>query len=270
MLSVNFPEVFVVHYTKLVSRKLFLEKTLAESQVKPIWVTESSYYQFKSIEPSGNRIIGVNEKLAGMDLGVNSRSRSRSRRKARIEGRILFLRSYLFRNKILSTGSLPKKKKLQTAWIELQSMHMTAIQKGIETNKEWILVLEDDAIPTTGAFLKIAEIQKNIEPKNLWINLNSGAGLKRTASENKVDKHGLFEVKPAATRCAVAYLISKDLAIKFLNSALEEGIPNWLPIDFYFQVLLRKYKAKSFWIDPVLFDQGSESGEFKSGFEKFR
>jgi hypothetical protein len=80
----------------------------------------------------------------------------------------------------------------------------------------------------------------------------------------------LFEVKPAATRCAVAYLISRDLGKKFVKSAIEDGIPNWLPVDVYFQVLLRKFNAKSFWIEPELFRQGSETGDFRSGFEKFR
>jgi hypothetical protein len=270
MISDNFPNVFVVHYTKLEQRKKLLEQILINHGIIPTWVTESNFMNFKQEVPVRKKIIGVNERLVGMDLGINSRSIRKSRRRARIEGRILFLRSYLTRTNMLSTGSLPIKQSLESAWIELQRMHLTAIHEGLQSDKNWILVLEDDALPNDLAFEKIREIMQTTSAENVWMNLNSGAGLGRTKSENEINRHGLFEVKPAATRCAVAYLISRDLAEKFIKSAIEDGIPNWLPIDFYFQVLLRKFKAKSYWIEPELFRQGSETGEYRSGFEKFR
>jgi hypothetical protein len=261
--------VFVIHYSKLLDRKDYLETALEHQGREAIWVTEKVFQDFESKAYSSKKIVGVNERLVGMDLGINSRSRTRSRRRSRLEGKVLFLRSYLSKNNTFTTGSLPNRSELSNAWIELQKMHLTALKIGTLAEKNWLLVLEDDAVPEKNAFQKIEKLIEKIEPKNTWINLNSGAKLVRTKSE-KIDENGLFEVKPAATRCAVAYLISNDLATKFVNSAIEEGIPNWLPIDFYFQVLLRKFKGKSFWIDPVLFDQGSESGDFKSGFEKFR
>jgi hypothetical protein len=262
--------VFVIHYSKLLDRKVFLETALKRQNREATWVTEKAFHDFESKDHSPKKILGISERLVGMDLGINSRSLTTSRRRSRLEGKVLFLRSYLSKNNTFSTGSLPIKNRMPESFIELQKMHVTALKSGLEQRKNWILVLEDDALPKEGAFRKIAEIMGTVEPKNLWINLNSGAGMIRTKSENRIDKNGLFEVKPAATRCAVAYLISNDLATKFVNSAVEEGIPHWLPIDFYYQVLLRKFKGKSFWIDPVLFDQGSESGEFRSGFEKFR
>ncbi len=270
MISENFVDVFVVHYTKLEERKKFLERFFIDQGITPTWVTESTFIDFKQEEPVRKKVIGVNEKLVGMDLGINSRSISKSRRHARIEGRILFLRSYLTRKNMLSTGSLPIKRSLEGAWLELQRMHLTAIHEGIQSDKNWILVLEDDALPNALAFEKIRKIMQTISSENVWMNLNSGAGLGRTKSENQINTLGLFEVKPAATRCAVAYLISRDLGKKFVKSAIEDGIPNWLPVDVYFQVLLRKFNAKSFWIEPELFRQGSETGDFRSGFEKFR
>jgi hypothetical protein len=100
--------------------------------------------------------------------------------------------------------------------------------------------------------------------------LNSGAGLNRTSSEKKLNTLDLFRVKPASTRCAVAYLVSKDLAKKMVDSGLKDGIPDWLPIDFYYQVLLRKFKSKSYWADPAVFEQGSENGRYLSNLEGFR
>lgn len=270
MNSRTFPIVFVVHYTKLTERKRYLSKVLTEHLIEPNWITESGFVNFEKEKSLNGKVLGINERLVGMDLGINARSLAVTRRRARFEGYYLFLRSYLSKGNKFSTGSLPNKTELKNAWLELQRMHITALLEGIRSGREWILVLEDDAVPINNAFDKIEAIVNTVGSKYTWINLNSGAGLGRTNSEKKIDNNGLFEIKPASTRCAVAYLISQDLAKKIVGSAIEEGIPNWLPIDYYYQVLLRKFKAKSLWTEPELFQQGSETGRFQSGFENFR
>jgi hypothetical protein len=262
--------VFVIHYSKLVDRKDFLGAVLQNHDKKAFWITEKIFHNFESKASSSKKIVGVSERLVGMDLGINSRSLTRSRRKSRIEGKILFLRSYLSKKNTFSTGSLPTKNTMKESLIELQKMHLTALKLGLQQQKNWILVLEDDAVPLENAFLKIDQIIETKAPINTWISLNSGAGLGRTKSEVSIDRLGLFRVKPASTRCAVAYLISTDLASKIVSSAAQEGIPDWLPIDFYFQVMLRKFKSKSYWADSPYFIQGSETGQFHSGFEHLR
>lgn len=270
MNSSHLLSVYIIHYTKLKERKNYLVSALAEQRFNTCWVTEKNYIDYKKETPIDGKILGVNEKLVGMDLGINSRSLTRSRKMARLEGYLLFFRSYLSRSNTYSTGSLPSRKVLGNAWLELQRMHLTALQHGAQSGSKWVLILEDDAIPITNSFNTIYEIAQNIIPRNIWINLNSGAGLSRTSSERKVDNFGLFRVKPAATRCAVAYLVSKDLAEKIVNSAVNEGIPDWLPIDCLLQVLLRKFSSKAYWIEPELFKQGSETGLFLSRFENLR
>jgi len=260
---------FVIHYSKLINRRDFLGAALRQQDRKAFWVTEKLLHDFESKESTSKKIIGVSERLIGMDLGINSRSLTRSRRKARIEGKILFLRSFLSRNNTFSTGSLPTRQS-HPVTIEVQKMHLTALKLGLQQRKNWILVLEDDAVPMDNAFVRIDEIVKSKAPINTWVSLNSGAGLVRTKSEVFLDHFGLFRVKPASTRCAVAYLISADLADKIVNSASVEGVPDWLPIDVYYQVMLRKFKAKSYWADPPYFSQGSETGKFKSNFAHLR
>ena len=261
---------YVVHYSKLVDRKKTLESLLNGKGIPADWVTEHNFFEFKTETPKKRKIVGVNEKLAGMDFGINSRSIIYSRKKARLQGYYLFLRSYFSKNNKFSTGSLPSRDKLSPKWLELQRMHLTALKLGIIQNRDWILVLEDDAIPIENAFSILHNISHDMHAKNCWINLSSGAGLKRTSSDLSPDKNGLFRVKPATTRCAVAYLVSKDLAEKIVSSAIDIGVPDWLPIDFYFQILLRKFKATSYWQEPVTFIQGSESGEYLSGFNEYR
>lgn len=264
--------IFVVHYTKLSKRKLYLEKFFSEKEIIAKWVTEKKLeYVNRPLISESNTIFGISEKKIGMDLGVNSRSLVFSRRKARLQGYFLYLRSCVSKKENLyTTGSLPPKSPLSRAWQEVQLMHISALRQGIETRREWILVLEDDALPTALAFSIIKRITENLDAKNTWINLNSGAGLKRTKSERKIDSNGLFRVYPASTRCAVAYLISRDLAIQMSHFIEQYGLPDWLPIDLIYQALLRKSRAKAYWQDPPVFQQGSENGTYESFFELIR
>jgi len=263
--------VLIVHYSKLVNRKVFLNKIIKENRLKVEWVTENDYESVARHKVKSKKILGISEKKFGMDLGINSRSIIFSRRKARIQGYFLFYRSFIGkRNNTYTTGSLPPRVALPVSWQEVQFMHITALRKGIATKSKWILVLEDDAIPIHGTFNSIYEMANKLNLPNTWINLNSGAGLLKTKSDSEPDSYGLFKVKPASTRCAVAYMVSRDLALK-MNQIIEMyGIPNWLPIDFIYQALLRKCKATAYWQDPPIFTQGSENGIYQSTFEAFR
>ena len=260
--------VFVVHYTKLKNRKSYLSNYFEKCNIESEWITEKNYNEFKSAPISERNILGVPPKILGMDLGINSRSLVSSRRKARFQGYVLFLRSYFsHKNNLLTTGSLPIKKALPMPQLEVQRMHITSLKRGIEANSKWILILEDDAISTEGAFELVNKIAENFKPVNTWINLNSGAGLKRTMSDPTPDSFGLFQVTPAATRCVTAYLISKDLAGKILGLVEKHGLPEWLPIDFILQAALRRTKARAYWQQPASFLQGSEEGHYKSSLE---
>jgi hypothetical protein len=260
--------VYVVHYTKLKNRKTHLYNYFEKYNVQSEWITEKNYDLFRSTPISEKDILGVSPKMLGMDLGVNSRSLVVSRQKAKFQGYILFLRSFIsHKNNLLTTGSLPIKKSLPKPQLEVQRMHMTALKRGIQTNSKWILILEDDAIPTEGAFDLVNKIVNNFKAINTWINLNSGAGLKRTKSDPTPDFFGLFQVTPAATRCVTACLISRDLALKILDLVDKHGLPEWLPIDFILQAALRKTRAQAFWQEPVCFLQGSEEGHYKSSLE---
>jgi hypothetical protein len=267
MSSIKSMSIFIIHYTKLIDRKAFLDKVIIKNNILVEWITEKNYDLFKSTFISEKNIIGVSPKILGMDLGVTSRSLVFSRRKARLQGYILFLRSFISKNNMYTTGSLPMKKSLPKPQLEVQRMHITALKRGIDTNSKWILILEDDAIPTEDAFDLVNKIAESFKPINTWINLNSGAGLKRTKSDPAPDSFGLFEVTPAATRCVTACLISRDLAIKTIELVDKHGLPEWLPIDFILQAALRKTKARAFWQEPVSFLQGSEEGHYKSSLE---
>ena len=257
---------YVIHYSKLIDRYEYLHNILEQNRIRATWVTEKNFIYFKSSPLTVKKIFGLSEKKVGMDLGVNSRSLETSRRHARIQGWVLYCRSMLkFKNNLLTTGSLPPRIKLEDKWIEHQHMNITALKMGLGTGLPWILILEDDAIPIHETFSVINKII-NVYSGKIWINLNSGAGLHRTSTDPIPDNYGLYRVRPASARCTTGVLISRDLAVEMLKCIDEFGIPEWLPADFFFQALLRKCKAVSFWQEPETIIQGSESGAYRSNF----
>jgi hypothetical protein len=261
--------IFVIHYSKLTNRKKNLTSALLRAGISTTWITESDHHVFKKSDSSVCKIFGISAKIVGMDLGINSRSLVYSRRTARWQGYILYLRSFISkRPNTLTTGSLPERKTLPNAWLELQDMHLTALFMGVASTSKWILVLEDDAVPTQKAFEKLESIVQEVKPNNVWINLNDGAGLKRTSSDQQPNELGLFRVRPAATRCATAYLVSADLARGLLNLVEEFGMPDWLPIDLAYQAAFRRLKCRAYWQEPVIFVQGSEGGQYQSNFHR--
>ena len=140
---------YVIHYSKLVDRKIFLNQALRKINLEAEWVTENETETFQTADIKSNRILGIFPKILGMDLGVNSRSLVVTRRRARIQGWILLVRSLLtLKNNNYSTGSLPKRMELPFYQLDIQRMHLTALKKGIKSGSNWILILEDDAIPT--------------------------------------------------------------------------------------------------------------------------
>jgi hypothetical protein len=255
--------IFVIHYSPLKERRDYLVNKLPHFTE---WITENSILPEIKRNFEQGKVFGVSERIVGMDLGVTARSLIKSRKKARFEGYLLFLMSFLGpTNNKYTTGSLPVNSTLPKSQLELQKMHYAAILKGLELNQPWILILEDDSILTSNALNRLGDMLENLpKTKSIWINLNSGAGLKRTKSDNKPDSNGLYEVVPPSTRCTTSYIINSKFATNFKVLVEKYGMPDWLPIDYVFNVALRKTKSKAFWQDPPFILQGSETGAYRS------
>lgn len=261
----NIFDVFIIHYSILKNRYDSLSEKLSTKLFNQFWITENDVFTEKFFSVTSKSIMGVKTKLVGMDLGVNSRSLVFTRRRARVQGWILLLRSILQNKDSLIMGSMPKTDKLSASLLEVSCMHARAIRRGFNSNSEWILILEDDAIPESHFYESIKWVYCKFDArKKIWINLNSGAFLKHTKSDPRPDLMGFYRVKPALTRCSVAYMISKPLAREIIRQFDEYGIPDWLPVDIVMQVILRRSRALSFWQDPPAVIQGSESGAYDS------
>ena len=260
---------YVMHYSPLSERRENLESKIAS--LSPEWVTEEDVILESLPWRHKQKVLGVAQRNIAADLGVNSRSLSRSRKRARVESFYLRYMSFLGKKyQIHSLGSLPSFEKLPREILELNAMHIYALFLFLQSGKEWGLFFEDDALIEQDFFNKVEGIGDLRFSKPVWINLNGGAGLVRTSSDPAPDEHGLFKVIPPNTRCATAYMINREYVERLKDLILVHGLPDWLPIDVLFQVANRKLRAKSFWSDPPVVTQGSESGFYKSNLTKIR
>jgi hypothetical protein len=254
----------IVHYSPLKERFVYLNEL--QMHYEKNFTTEKSI-DFSSVKFVHTRkVFGLRPIRYGFNLGINARSLKFSRRRSAIEGLRLVLIASLFpKFKFVSTGTVPSFSKLVNNQLELSAMHLSAIKAGLNAEKEWILVLEDDAILSREFQTEISRIIESYRyKKRIFINLNSGASMNRTSSDPKPDENGIYRVFPLGVRCTTAYLINRETA-KSLDTLFDKyGIQDWLPFDIHIQIALQKLKVRTYWQDPPLFSQGSENGSYKS------
>ena len=258
---------YCIHFSKLENRKSAILKSLP-SKLEIAWVTEEVVANNQFTFTDKDKVLGVSPRKIGMDLGVNSRSLSRARKRAKYEGYLLYLRSFIDkRGAWLVTSQIENRLPLEKAIRENLIQHMHAMEMAANSPKTFHLIIEDDALPSESTWFdleKLVRKLKKAEMNSFVAFLGAGAGLKRTSSDTRIDEFGLYKTGTYGTRTAVATLYSRDVCIEIINLVEEYGLPDWMPIDFLLQVAMRKLKIKTYWQDPPFFDQGSENGTFKS------
>ncbi len=263
----------IVHYSPLTERRKGLQAALDQHKFYQInWTTEkdiSTQTSNKYVFTNQINFVSENDFAAGLRLNSFSQQFSRLT-SSRIIKVLKFASKFNNRAKASILGALPGKNPLPKHWYEVSLMHIEALQRGIDSEKVWILVLEDDAIIQENFKASLEIVGKLSKQKYAWINLNDGVGpnLFKSKSDKSVEFLGFYLVKPPMTRCTVAYLINRNLAIQILAELSVHGIPNWVPIDFTLDALIKKHKASCIWQDPACVIQGSSNGNYESSLKK--
>ncbi len=263
----------IVHYSPLVERKKNLEE-LEKEFPELEWITEKAVqnnreYEFEFVHEL--KIMSEFDFASGLRL--NSFSQKYSRRTSDFIVKLLRIGSkFIKRAESSILGSLPQKRPLPKHWGEVSLMHLEALKRGLASNKEWILVLEDDAIIQKNFVDSIEDLDKFSSHDKTWINLNDGTGpnLFKHKSGPELNFGGFFQVTPPMTRCTVAYAVNRELAREILYQFKLYGITDWIPIDFAFDSILKKMKAKCVWQDPASVLQGSSNGNYLSNLQQHR
>lgn len=149
----------------------------------------------------------------------------------------------------------PAPRALTRAEIACTASHFYAYQQFLKnSNKEWLLVIEDDALFKAGLERKIQH-QINAMPK--WADtLFIGGGFPHAQVTRTLGKHKNFLVKHhPATNTTVAYLLKRSLLERMMRCFDHFD----LPIDYELAYLLMVNNAVVLHSNPYLVSEGSKS-----------
>ncbi len=263
----------IIHYSPLMERRQHLNH-LVSSFPELQWITEAD---IPSTQDSQYRFVQEINLMREIDfaagLRFNSFTQKYSRSVSQLIIKLLKLSSrFSKRAKSSIMGSLPQRKALPSHWYEVALMHLEALERGIATNKKWILVLEDDAVIQENFVDTLQNLIKLPHHHRLWINLNDGVGpnLFIKKSDTAMPFGNFYQIKPPMTRCTVAYLVNRTLAVEILDEFKVHGIINWVPIDFAIDAIIKKLNANCYWQEPSSVLQGSSNGKYKSNLQEYR
>jgi len=223
--------VYVVHYTKLLKRKIYIENVL-----------KVYFKKFKFIK-----------KYDKEDLYLDQNEFSYEKN------------SIIFKNKIeeLWEGQEAKYRELSNAEISCFLKHIEALKQASNSDYKYSLIIEDDVIISKNFYNKFNKLLKNIE-KFEWDVIFLGSGIGRQFIFKKL-KHKIFFSSPQivshpASNCADSYIIKKESA-KILLKNLKTF---HLSYDWEIAYQMYKLSFNVYWATRPLFEQGSKTGNYRS------
>ena len=222
---------YVIHYTKLISRKNFLDVQLSTVGLQGNYITE---FDQEDLTPQ------IVDQFYEKNPQIHD---------SKIEK--------------LWDPSIHTYRELKIPEISCTIKHFEALRLIAENQEDYGLILEDDVVFREG-FVEEFDRCLSLTP-NDWDAIFIGAGCgesfqrHKLSESEKVNEH-CFLVDHPATNCAEAYLVKKEMADKIYKSAQ----PFHLISDWELAYQLFKFNAKVYWWAPSLIEQGSKNGRYES------
>jgi hypothetical protein len=289
----NYPEnvtsylsTFIIHYSPLKQRRNYIESSPLVL-LNPTWITETIVTDHQSRIPAlieknnlenEYNFCNLSHKKLARKLLANSYSSTQRRRKAHFKAAIASKLPRSFFPKLTNTYSNVyndlTKYKVSNQVHELVWMHIAALLSGIAQNTQWILVLEDDSILNEDMYpdfrSDLLSIISKIRNEKTIIFLNSSRDMENLYNKETLISAGLYQVKPRTARNASAYMISYDFAIMLVSELEDKNNKMNFPPDYMLDIACEKFKIKTYWQNPPMFPQGSETGYYESHLEGHR
>ncbi len=143
--------------------------------------------------------------------------------------------------------------------------HLLALDSFLDSDSDWLLGLEDDAIGEAGWSDRAIAAAKQFGDAGapaVFIAASEGCNLSRTSSDPMPDGLGLFRVSPPTSRTACAYLMNRAAASSFQRILRRTGVRPHASMGFDFLVafMVLRSSTRVYWVEPPLFLHGSERG----------
>ena len=157
--------------------------------------------------------------------------------------------------------NLTTPKKLTDGHISLLLKHYHVLTQIANGNYKYGLIIEDDVRLMRSSKYKYEKLIRIFdEHGGDFLDLAGGCNLGPSKQELKRSIDGLVKLSVPRTRTTAAIVVSKDLAIKFIQGFL----PFVLNIDWHYQYLMSKTSLNCFWAKDPIFIHGSQKGIVKS------
>lgn len=219
-------KIYIVHYTPLIERRKYLEKTLPKFNIP----FEFRFrFDRESKELNDNTLIDVSEN--------------------NLKKRNIVLSEMGFS---LQRGA--EKPALKAIILE----HYHIFKDFINSDLENILVLEDDAIFDENFFNVYEDYLKLLPSDYDVLYIGSGCNLQLPFKSDKI-----IELHPNRySKCADSYIISKKAAINIYNNCL----PLYCNWDWELNYQQQLHKMNVYWVSNPLVYQGSEHGQYNNSY----
>jgi len=218
--------IFVVHYKKLVSRKIYLSEALLDFDVEFVenydrdFISHYNTMYHNNVSLWDSRVDGIYDNCDYRDL-KNSE-----------------ICNYL--------------------------SHIEAMKKIVEKNLDYGIILEDDVIIGDDFKSKIGEIVSDIPSDFDFVFFGNSYNMKildnATSDESNNIIGNIWKKKYGSTRTVDAYIVSNKAARLLLDN-IKEIV---LPFDFELTYFFRNLNMNIYWYYPGFIHQGSVSGVYKS------
>ena len=223
-------KIYIIHYTKLTDRKNYLDNLLKDKNIEFEYISE-----FDQEELDQNNIALYyrdNEEL------FNTKSK-------------------------IWHKKANKYYVLSPPEISCSIKHIDALRKIANSDKDFGLILEDDAIPYRDNYL--SQIENVLSNSIKWDALFIGNGMGESFRNKKIGYKKYLPIKNVkvshpATNCLEAYIIKKEIAKKIVDSIL----PFNLVIDWELAYQFYKLDLNIYWIKKPIFFQGTKEDIYES------
>lgn len=251
-------DICIMHHDENFERKYYLEHELNGITVD--WITEFNpktlgmYWANQTNVPQwwSTSIPKVNSFILWMQIFYV---------KQKFLSKIRFLFEYLFTTHNYFTEA-------ESPELSLVLKHDLAIKKFVNSEKDFLLIMEDDAVVTDKSFTLLSNVMSQIShlEKNqpIYVDVGSGANIVLPIWHG-YSKKIILNVKSGLTRTTLAYIINKKYADLWVKHNPSTDFPkNLAAIDFFITAFNYTFAVKSYFSKISVFKHGSQIGKWVS------
>lgn len=149
---------------------------------------------------------------------------------------------------------------LRPAAVSVFLKHRAAWEKIAMGDEEWGIVAEDDVIFRPRSETYLCELLSNLPSNFDYIDIAGGCGMLPRVG-NAPMNGSFYRMDPPSTRTACCAIVARKFAARLVTPVPPDCV---LPIDWALNVFFDRLAAEIYWVEPTVFEHGSETKAYQS------